>query len=162
MEERTGRAVGNPGSTTDARATHDGAPRQEIMARLNELFAEEVEASLRYLHLSVTLKGLDRLVVRKTLLEGVQETLEHAQAIADKIVQLGGYPSLKIRVELPPEKTTGADAIRTALDCEQAALDAYRELLDTLEDDDELADFVREQVAVESAHVSELSLLLEE
>jgi bacterioferritin len=144
------------------RAATKGASKQEVMARLNELFAEEVEASLRYLHLSVTLKGLDRLIVRKTLLEGVQETLEHAQAIADKIVQLGGYPSLRIRVELPPEKTTGAEAIRTALDCEQAALDAYRELLDRLDEGHELADFVREQVAVESAHVAELSLLLEE
>lgn len=148
--------------TTGEPMTGNGASRDEVMARLNELFAEEVEASLRYLHLSVTLKGLDRLIVRKTLLEGVQETIEHAQAIADKIVQLGGYPSLRIKTELPAEKTTGADAIRTALACEQAALDAYRELLAALHDNDELADFIREQVAVESAHVAELSLLLEE
>jgi bacterioferritin len=135
--------------------------RDEVTRRLNELYAEEIEAALRYLHLSVTLKGFDRLMVRKSMLEGLEETLEHAQSIASKIVQLGGYPKLDIRIELPAEKTTGAEAIRTALAVEQAALDAYKELLEALDDDDEIADFIRAQVAIESEHVAELSLLLE-
>jgi bacterioferritin len=136
--------------------------RDEMLARLNELFAEEVEAGLRYLHLAVTLKGLDRLIVRKPLLEGMAETLEHAQMIADKMVQLGGYPSLDIRVQLPAEKTNGAEAIRTALAFEQAALDAYRELDAELDDKSPISEFIKSQVGVESEHVAELSLLLEE
>jgi len=136
--------------------------REDVLRSLNELFAEEVEASLRYLHLAVTLKGLDRLLVRKTLLDGLQETIEHAQTIADKIVQLGGYPKLDLKIELPPEKTTGADAIRTALAFEQAALDAYKELLEKLTGDDDITEFIRSQVAVETEHVAELTLLLEE
>jgi len=154
---------GKPGGTarSGSAARAEVASRESVVESLNGLFAEEVEAALRYLHLSVTLKGLDRLVVRKTLLEGMQETIEHAQTIANKIVQLGGYPSLNIKVELPPEKTTGAEAIRTALAFEQAALDAYRELLDRLDEDNDITDFVRDQVSLESEHVAELSLLLE-
>jgi len=136
--------------------------RDDMLKRLNELFAEEVEAGLRYLHLAVTLKGLDRLVVRKPLLEGMEETLEHAQMIADKMVQLGGYPSLDIRVQLPAEKTSGPDAIRTALAFEQAALDAYRELDAELDEKSPISEFIKSQVGVESEHVAELSLLLEE
>jgi bacterioferritin len=136
--------------------------RDEVLRSLNELFAEEIEAALRYLHLAVTLKGLDRLVVRPTLLDGMSETLDHAQTIADKIVQLGGYPRLDIKIHLPAEKTTGAEAIRTALAFEQAALDAYRELLEKVGSDAEIGEFIRDQVAVESTHVAELSLLLEE
>jgi len=129
---------------------------------LNELFAEEIEAAIRYLHLAVTVKGLDRLLVQKVLIENMQETLEHAQTIANKIVQLGGIPRLELKVNLPPQKTTAADAIRTAIAFEQAALDAYRELLDSVEGDVPLEEFVRAQVDVESQHVAELSLLLEE
>jgi len=129
---------------------------------LNGLFAEEIEAAIRYLHLAVTVKGLDRLLVQKVLIENMQETLEHAQTIANKIVQLGGIPRLELKVNLPPQKTTAAEAIRTAIAFEQAALDAYRELLDGVEGDVPLEEFVRAQVDVESQHVAELSLLLEE
>ncbi|MBN2492328.1 MAG: ferritin-like domain-containing protein [Planctomycetes bacterium] len=134
----------------------------EQMQALNELFAEEIEAAIRYLHLAVTVKGLDRLLVQKVLLANMRETIEHAQTIANKIVQLGGVPSLELRLSLAPRKASGAEAIRTALAFEHAALDAYRELLDTIHDDVPLEEFIRKQVEVEAQHAAELSLLLEE
>ena len=138
--------------------------RADALGRLNELYAEEIEAAVRYLHLAVTLKGLDRLLVRKILLENLEETLEHAQQVAEKIVQLGETPTLNIRVSLPPEKASGADALRTALVFERAALEAYRELLEAVEGGDDLVleEFARAQIALESEHVAELELLLED
>ncbi len=136
--------------------------QQEILTRLDELFAEEVEAAIRYLHLAMTVKGLDRLIVRDTLFENMKETIEHAQMIADKILQLGGVPSLQLKLNLAPEKSSGAEAIRTALIFEQAALDAYSELLEHVKGDPRLEEFVRSQVAVESEHVAQLALLLED
>ncbi len=136
--------------------------RDEILQSLNGLFAEEVEAAIRYLYLAATVKGIDRAVLRKTLMEGIDETLEHAQTIAEKIIQLGGKPKLKVRAELEDGLVSGRDAIRTALAFEQAALDAYRELLDKVEDDVALEEFVRAQIATESEHVSQLYMLLDE
>ncbi|MEM7168091.1 MAG: ferritin-like domain-containing protein [Planctomycetota bacterium] len=140
--------------------------KEEILRRLNELFAEEIEAGLRYLHLSVTVTGLERLLVRQTLQENLQETLEHAQTIGERILHMGGVPELDLRVQIPAEKTTAAEAIRTAREFEQAALDAYRELLDDVAADPDadvtLEEFLREQVAVESQHVAELDLFLED
>lgn len=137
--------------------------REDSLKRLNELFAEEIEAGIRYLHLAGTLKGLDRLLVRDTMIENMNETLEHAQAIAMKIQQLGGTPQLDLKLKIPPERASAQEAIRTALAFEQAALDAYRELLDDIKDDDDviLEEFLRAQVAVESEHVAELYGLLE-
>lgn len=130
---------------------------------LNALFAEEVEAALRYLHLAVTLKGIDRLVVRDQLIEGMNETLEHAQTIGERIVRMGGVPSLKISIELEGEKSSGRQAIQSALAFEQAALDAYVEALERCPAENVvLEEFLRSQVAVESQHVTELSLLLED
>ncbi len=136
---------------------------QEAYIRgLNELFAEEIEAGIRYLHLAATVTGVDRLLVRKTLLENLAETLEHAQVVADKILQLGGIPRLELKLSLPAEKTSAKEAIRTALAFEVAALEAYRELLDKVDEKDvAIEEFLRAQVAVESQHVAELELLLE-
>lgn len=138
--------------------------REEALRRLNELYAEEIDAGLRYLHLSVTLTGLDRITVRKVMLENMQETFEHAQLVAEKILQLGGTPSLEIHTSLPAERADGVEALRTALVFEKAALDAYRELLDRVEgtDDVVLEEFARAQVALESQHVAELELLIED
>lgn len=136
---------------------------EEKIEGLNELFAEEVEAALRYLHLAVTIKGLDRLLLSAKMREGMQETLEHAQTLADRIVQMGGVPKLDLTVHLPAEKSTASEAIRTAHAFEQAALDAYRELLERAQGGDvALEEFLRAQVAIESGHVAELSLLLED
>ena len=136
--------------------------REDVMKRLDELFAEEIEAAIRYLHLAATVKGLHRLTVREVLFENMKETLEHAQLIADKILQLGGVPSLHLKLNLTAEKTSGPEAIQTALIFEKAALEAYRELLDHVTDDVCLEEFVRAQVALESDHVAQLELLVED
>ena len=137
--------------------------REDSLRRLNELFAEEVEAGIRYLLIACTLKGMDRLLVRDVMLDNMKETFEHAQALANKMLQLGGTPSLDLKLNVPEEKPSATDAIRTALAFEQAALDAYREALDQLGDDEDvvLEEFLRAQVAVESEHVAELYTLLE-
>ena len=137
--------------------------KEDSLQRLNELFAEEVEAGIRYLVIACTLKGMDRLLVRDTMLENMSETLDHAQAIGAKMIQLGGTPSLDMKLNIPAEKVSATDAIRTALAFEQAALDAYREALDQLSEDDDviLGEFLRAQVALESEHVAELYTLLE-
>ena len=136
---------------------------EEALRTLNEIFAEEVEAAIRYLHLAVTVKGLDRLVVQKTLLDGVKETIQHAQVVAEKLIQSGGLPKLELRLDIPGELSTGREAIRTALEFEEAALDGYRDLLESVRGKDtNLEEFARAQIAVESHHVADLMLLLKE
>lgn len=141
-------------------------PPPEHLERLNELMAEELEAGLRYLHLAMTLKGLDRLLVRDILMENMRETFEHAQSVGEKMLQLGGCPKIDIQLKLAPEKTSAPEALRTAVTVERAALDAYRDLLEEVESSDErnvvLEEFLRAQVALESEHVSDLELLLED
>ena len=69
-------------------------------------------------------------------------------------------------LKVPAEKTSAEEAIRTAKEFEQAALDAYRELLETVSNDPDedvaIGEFLREQVALESRHVAELDVLLED
>jgi bacterioferritin len=134
----------------------------EVLAELNRVFAEEVEAAMRYLHLRSAVRGLDRLLVEPVLKAGFDETVQHAEIIAQKIRALGGVPRLDVSLALPPTPMSGRDALRLALTFEEAALEAYQELLRRVEGDVPLEEFVRSQIAIESQHVAELKELLVE
>lgn len=133
----------------------------EAVHELNRVFAEEVEAALRYLHLLSAVRGMDRLVVQQTLQDAFEETIQHAQVIGQKIRMLGGVPELRVSVDCAPEPLTGREALETALTFEEAALEAYTELLTRVEGDVGLEEFVRSQIAVESQHVAELKELVD-
>ena len=132
----------------------------EVIADLNRLFAEEVEASLRYLHLLHAVRGLDRLTIEPVLKQGFEETIQHAEVIARKIRSLGHVPGMDIQVSCPSEPLTGEQALRQALTVEEAALEAYHDVLARVDGDVSLEEFVRAQIATESEHVSELRELL--
>ena len=136
--------------------------RDEILRSLTELYAEEVEAAIRYLHLSVTLAQEDRSAHLADLLEGVQETLDHARVIADKVLELGGVPHLRVRVSLPGEPTPAKEALLQANEFETAARDAYRDLAEQAAGDPELEAFAQAQVKLEDSHLERFRELLDE
>jgi bacterioferritin len=133
----------------------------EVIHELSHIFAEEAEAALRYLHLANAVRGLERRLIEPVLREGLAETLQHADVIAQKIRSLGGVPQLELNVSLPAEPLTAREALRQALLVEEAALEAYQDVLRRVEGDVPLEEFLRSQIAVESAHVAELRELLE-
>ena len=133
---------------------------EEVVHELNRIFAEEVEAALRYLHLASAVRGIDRLIVDGVLKEGFQETIQHAEVIARKIRALGHVPSLKVNVACGPERVTAREALQTAVTVEEAALEGYQDMLARVEGDVPLEEFIRSQIAVESEHVAQLKELL--
>ncbi|MBU0641459.1 MAG: ferritin-like domain-containing protein [Planctomycetes bacterium] len=133
---------------------------EDIIQEFNRLFAEEIEAAMRYLHLLNAVRGLDRLIVEPKLRQGFQETTQHAEIIAQKIRALGGIPKLEISISCPAEPLTAKEALNIALTFEEAALEAYQDMLRRVEGDVPLEEFIRSQVASESAHVAEIKELL--
>lgn len=133
-----------------------------MVQELNRLFAEEVEAAIRYLHLSHAVRGIHHLVVGPVLKKAFAETVEHAEVIAHKIRALGAVPSLSVNLELGPEKLDARQALELALTFEEAALEAYQDALRKIEGDIPLEEFIRSQIVVESEHVAELKQLLVE
>jgi bacterioferritin (cytochrome b1) len=136
--------------------------KAEIVQELNRLFAEEVEAALRYLHLSHAVRGINHLVVGPVLSKGFQETVEHAEVIAHKLRSYGAVPSLNLSMSLPPTPVDAKEALEMALTVEEAALEAYQDTLRRVEGDIPLEEFIRSQIVVESEHVAELRQLLVE
>jgi len=134
----------------------------EIAQELNRVFAEEVEAATRYLHLRSAVRGLDRLVVEGVLKEAFEETIRHAEVIAQKIRSLGQVPQLEISVSCPAEPLSGREALRQALTFEEAAVECYQDLLRRVEGNIPLEEFVRAQIALEFEHIALLKELLTE
>jgi len=128
---------------------------------LNRLMAEEVEAFLRYFQLEYRLRGTDRLAAENFFRKAKQETLEHADEIAKKIRALGHTPKLEVNVSLSGGPIKLPEALAEALEFERQALDAYKEFLPQVEGDTMLEDFIRKQIATETEHVQEISMLLE-
>lgn len=133
---------------------------EELIQELNRLFAEEIEAALRYLHLSNAVRGLDHLVVEPVLKKGYRETVEHAEVIARKIRALGAVPRLTLNISLEPQPMDGRQALENALTFEEAALEAYQDTLGKVAGDVPLEEFIRSQIVTESEHVAELKHLL--
>jgi bacterioferritin (cytochrome b1) len=135
--------------------------KTELVDELDRLMAEEAEAFLRYFQLRYRLRGTDRLAAEGFFDKAMEETLEHATEIANKIRSLGHIPQLDIKLSLAGGPIRLPEALAEALEFEQQALDAYKEFLPRVEGDPMLEDFIRKQIAVETEHVQEISMLLE-
>jgi bacterioferritin len=136
--------------------------RTEVVAELNRLFAEEVEAALRYLHLSHAVRGINHLVIGPVLTKAFEETVAHAEVIAHKIRAHGAVPQLDLHLSLPPQAVDAKEALEMALTFEEAALEAYQDTLRRVEGNVPLEEFIRSQIVLESEHVAELRQLLVE
>ena len=133
----------------------------ELVEELNHLMAEEAEAFLRYFQLRYRLRGTDRLAAESFFDKAMQETLDHATEIAGKIRSLGHTPKLEIKLSLGGGPVKLQEALAESLEFEQQALDAYKEFLPHVAGDAMLEDFIRKQVATETEHVQEITMLME-
>ncbi len=130
--------------------------RVDLIDELNRLMAEEAEACLRYFQLRYRLRGVDRQAAEEFFVQGLKETLEHAEAIAEQIRALGHVPRLRIELSLSGGPIRFQDALAEALEVEQQALDAYKDFLPRVAGHPVLEPFIRRQIEVETEHVQEI------
>jgi bacterioferritin (cytochrome b1) len=130
--------------------------RREIVDDLNRLMAEEAEACLRYFQMRFRLRDGDYVVAERFFEDALKETMDHAISIAQQIRSLGHVPTLRINLSLGGGPMRLEAALAEALDVEQQALDAYKDLLPRVAGDPVLEEFIRKQVEIETEHVQEI------
>src|SRR6201989_1317688 len=69
-----------------------GPWREDIIKLLNDSLATEIVCTLRYKRHHYTAKGLASPAIAEEFLVHAHEETEHADMIAERIVQLGGEP----------------------------------------------------------------------
>ncbi len=140
---------------------------KRVVEVLNEALATEIVCVLRYKRHYFTADGLDAQPVAAEFLQHANEEQQHADAIAQRIVQLGGSPNLnpegltaRSHSEYD-EKTSLIDMIREDLVAERIAIESYAEIARWLGNDDATTRVLMEGILkMEEEHADDLRSLL--
>jgi bacterioferritin len=135
---------------------------------LNEALATELVCVLRYKRHYFMAKGIHAGPVKDEFEEHAAEEQEHADRIAERIVQLGGEPNFSPEGLLSRshseyvEGETLVDMIREDLVAERVAIDSYRDIAAFFATFDTTTRRMIEEIqAVEEEHADDLAELLE-
>jgi len=146
-----------------------GADREKVLQMLNEALATELVCVLRYRHDHFVARGLKGKVAAEEFLEHSTQELEHADAIAERIVQLGGEPDFNpsgLAAKSHAEYrlgTTVQEMIRENLVAERIAIESYRQMIQYLGHDDPTTRRMLEEIlATEEEHADDLADLLQD
>ena len=143
------------------------ADRKAIAELLNTALATEIVCVLRYRRHYYMASGIHSESVKAEFLEHANEEQEHADQIAERIVQLGGEPDLdpagllsRSHSEYVEGKTL-RDMLREDLVAERIAIDSYRGIVTWLDGKDSTTRRIMEEIlAKEEEHAEDLSTLL--
>src|SRR5882724_4791308 len=144
------------------------ADRETVIRLLNEALATEIVCVLRYKRHHYMAAGIHAQAVAEEFLEHASEEQQHADMIAERIVQLGGAPNfspegLAMRSHSQyVEGTTLVDMIREDLVAERIAIDSYSEIIRYLGTNDPTSRRVLEEIlAKEEEHADDMKTLIE-
>jgi bacterioferritin len=144
------------------------ADRNTVVRLLNEALATEIVCTLRYKRHYFMAKGINSEAVATEFAEHAAEEQQHADQIAERIVQLGGAPDLSpegLATRSHAEYIEGdslIDMIKEDLVAERIAIDSYKEMVNYLGSQDPTSRRLMEEIlAKEEEHAEDLVTLLE-
>lgn len=162
LRERARQHVDN-GAVTEGYA----ADREEIIRLLNESLATELVCTLRYKRHYFMATGLKASVAADEFLEHAQQEAEHADRLAERIVQLGGEPEFNpdLLSKLSHAEYKAGNNLREMvyedLVAERIAIDAYREIVQYIGDKDPTTRRIFEDIlAQEEEHADDMADIL--
>jgi bacterioferritin len=128
----------------------------QLIDQLNEALNREISTAVRYMLQSSAIQGVRNEPLRNMYREEVQDEMDHAQYLADKIVMLGGTPQSNPDFKPLPEDVSRM--IDNDLAAEQDDVAHYKKLAALAEEagDIELKIQMEEQAADESRHAEKL------
>ena len=142
--------------------------REEIVAMLNSALATELVCVMRYKRHYYTASGLENGAVKAEFLAHANEEQEHADMIAERIVQLNGEPDFnpatlteRSHAEYDDSKEIKA-MIRANLIAERIAIETYRQMIEKIGDSDPTTRHMLVNImSVEEEHADDMRDLLQ-
>lgn len=132
-----------------------------IVDKLNEILRHEWTGVAQYSQAGFVIQGLWRPTYSKLFFESAEESFGHARRIGEKIVALGGVPS----VERNPVQQSHdlSEMLEHALAFEQGAVDLYTAALKLADGEDRALVVLLEDILLEEQDgVDEITQLLRE
>jgi bacterioferritin len=162
-------AIRKAAANLDDGAVTEGyaADREAICKMLNDALATELLCVLRYKRHYYTVKGRANAGVKAEFLEHAQQEQEHADSIAERIVQLNGEPdfnpaTLTQRSHAEYDDSEDVNAmVRANLIAERVAIESYRQMIEAIGHTDPTTRALLISImAVEEEHADDMADLL--
>jgi bacterioferritin len=162
-------AIRAAAANLDDGAVTDGyqADREAVIAMLNDALATELVCILRYKRHYYTVRGPGNGQAKAEFLEHAQQEEEHADWLAERIVQLNGSPNfnpatLTARSHAEYDDSDNVAAmVRANLIAERVAIESYRQMIAAIGDKDPTTrDLLARIMAVEEEHADDMHDLL--
>ena len=135
--------------------------RPELLEYLNKALSLELAGIIQYSQHSFLVTGVEREVYKEFFRDNAEEAQQHAEFLGDKIVALGGTPTVEpaaIR-----QSSDLSQMLKQNLELEREALAAYMNAWNSCGEEDIPTKFrLEEQIAEEQLHVEELEKLTSE
>ena len=145
------------------------ADRETVLKLLNEALATEIVCNLRYRRHYFMAQGIHSESIRAEFREHADQESQHADQIAERIIQLGGEPDFNpegLLTRSHAEYQPGAsleDMVKEDLVAERIAIDSYREMIQYFGDKDPTTRRLMEEIlAVEEEHAEDLASWLKD
>ena len=143
------------------------ADREEILRLLNESLATEWVCVLRYKRHYFMAEGIKANVAAEEFLEHANQEMEHADKLAERIVQLGGEPDFNpdnLSKNSHAQYVAGNNLKEMVLEdlvAERIAIDSYREIIQYIGESDPTTRRIFEDIlAQEEEHADDMADLL--
>ncbi len=135
--------------------------RADLVENLNKALGYELAGVIQYSQHSYLVTGTDREVFKDWFREMAEEAQGHAEVLGDKIVALGGVPTVEPAVIR--QSVELKEMLKQDLELEREAIAAYMAAWAACDDNDLPQKFWLEgQIADEQMHIEELEKLTSE
>lgn len=135
--------------------------RAELIENLNKALGYELAGVIQYSQHSYLVTGTDREVFKDWFRDMAEEAQDHAEVLGDKIVALGGVPTVEPAVIR--QSVELKEMLKQDLELEREAIAAYMAAWAACDDNDLPQKFWLEgQIADEQMHIEELEKLTSE
>ena len=135
--------------------------RAELVENLNRALSCELAAVIQYSQHSYLVTGTDRQVFKDWFRDQAEEAQDHAESLGDKVVALGGVPTVEPGIIRQSVETI--EMLRQDLELEREAMGAYMAAWAACDDNDMPQKFwLEERISEEQQHIEELEKLTSE
>jgi bacterioferritin len=135
--------------------------RTELIENLNQALSLELAGVIQYSQHSYLVTGTEREVYKGFFRDNAEEAQDHAEFLGDKIVALGGVPT--VEPAMIRQSTELKEMLKQDLELEREAMKAYMAAWSSCGEDDLPTKFWLEgQIADEQIHIEELEKLTSE
>ncbi|HEX8776093.1 MAG TPA: ferritin-like domain-containing protein [Pyrinomonadaceae bacterium] len=136
---------------------------KELLEHLNRALSLELASVVQYMQHSFLVTGMEREVYRSYFRKQSEESQEHATTLGDKIVALGGVPT--VEPAMIRQSTDLAEMLRQDLALEREAMEVYMAAWEACGEEKENRPVrfqLEERIYQEQLHIDELEKLTSE